>query len=839
MADYDELKRLIDQQLSIAQKISEASEMASLRECGEQIEALKKQSAKLQAELSASKKKQAALLEQNTELYQKLQTIYRDGRAQALSESQTKATAFFNAMAESENAKMGALVSKLKHVARECGKALEGKTIQAEATLLPRLNELSAATQAALDDYNATMAEYKDSFQALSAKEHEELRVSPLDVRTEPVGEKKNSWEQFVGTSLASKAGIIFLILGLISLARFSMPYLTDYVKMVLMFSASAALFGWGFTMNRKTPGPLSKGLEGGGIASCFVSITVSALYLEVMPVPFAALLCAAACFGAFYLANIRNSQTIAALAIIGGYSPLVLAVFDNSLAYYAAAYFFVLSVLALSFAMSRKWTSVSLISFFLNLASICSLLWIANDYASDNGLRFVIFPFALLSCAVYSTLPVLGNLRAKRSFSMPDALLMGANALFGSIAVFAALYAANLDIFDGALALVFCLLYAGLGYLAKGLLKAQPGAKYLYFSTAIAFSAAAIPIQFGESGLFVGWLIEGTIWAAIGYLKSDDRFKTAGFIALIMCAFRLFFYDWIFFTWLDQRVYGHMMLAIGALITLFCMIYTKSLSKAVDRIALCLILLDTLFLGIHMISVSGMPLPIRYFSSLGYCALWALALIHMKLFKGKDITFICAVVMTISSVMMIGGPTSGDLSSGQLLALLAAASLVWALAMHGSLKIWMRDFYLAPNTAAIIFAFIFVGKLAFMLTTIFDDSLLDFLATLSYSLIAVGCAVYGFAFKDSLMRRIGLCFALGAMVKLFLTDMANLTGLPRVLSFFAMGGALLAISYAYQFFTKRFADAEEDDRIRAKFFSPPEAPLPAAPDPGNGQRPV
>ena len=63
---------------------------------------------------------------------------------------------------------------------------------------------------------------------------------------------------------------------------------------------------------------------------------------------------------------------------------------------------------------------------------------------------------------------------------------------------------------------------------------------------------------------------------------------------------------------------------------------------------------------------------------------------------------------------------------------------------------------------------------------------------------------MFGFARRYVFIRRFGLGMAALSVVKLFLVDLASLTEGYRILSYFALGVTLIAISFVYQFFSKR-----------------------------------
>jgi len=87
------------------------------------------------------------------------------------------------------------------------------------------------------------------------------------------------------------------------------------------------------------------------------------------------------------------------------------------------------------------------------------------------------------------------------------------------------------------------------------------------------------------------------------------------------------------------------------------------------------------------------------------------------------------------------------------------------------------------------------------------------------YVLTALAWIVYGFMSRYSFIRRFGLGLAILAVIKLFLIDLSSLTQGYQIVSYFSLGIILVAISFVYQYFSKRLelkgevaADAKKDN---------------------------
>jgi uncharacterized membrane protein len=110
-----------------------------------------------------------------------------------------------------------------------------------------------------------------------------------------------------------------------------------------------------------------------------------------------------------------------------------------------------------------------------------------------------------------------------------------------------------------------------------------------------------------------------------------------------------------------------------------------------------------------------------------------------------------------------------------------------------------------------------FVVILTQNLITQYNLSFASAAISIIYVLTALLWIVLGFVRRYSFIRLFGLGLAILSVIKLFLIDLAALTQGYRILSYFALGVTLIAISFVYQYFNKRLelkgeapADVEE-----------------------------
>jgi len=95
---------------------------------------------------------------------------------------------------------------------------------------------------------------------------------------------KKIQTESWIGKFLMGAIASILIFIALITFAKIFLPYLTDTVKIILMFVASIALTVVGFIFNKKKPeNTFYKSLLGCGSGCIYLSILVTGVYFKAI----------------------------------------------------------------------------------------------------------------------------------------------------------------------------------------------------------------------------------------------------------------------------------------------------------------------------------------------------------------------------------------------------------------------------------------------------------------------------------------------------------------------------------------------------------------------------
>lgn len=102
------------------------------------------------------------------------------------------------------------------------------------------------------------------------------------------------------------------------------------------------------------------------------------------------------------------------------------------------------------------------------------------------------------------------------------------------------------------------------------------------------------------------------------------------------------------------------------------------------------------------------------------------------------------------------------------------------------------------------IISFYFVVILTQDLISQYNLGFNNAVISIIYLATAFAWITLGFIKRYTFIRRFGLALSISAVIKLFLIDLSFLTEGYKIISYFVFGITLLAISFVYQYFSKR-----------------------------------
>jgi len=392
-----------------------------------------------------------------------------------------------------------------------------------------------------------------------------------------------------------------------------------------------------------------------------------------------------------------------------------------------------------------------------------------------------------------------------------------------------------------------FAVVYLLLGrFIEKKFTGDERHTRALFYLTGLAFVVLIIPLQFGRAWLSLGWLVEGVFLAAYGIMSNEKRFKQAGFIISLLCLGAFILFDCTFINHY-LFVYKYSAITLGSLIILGAHMYKKMMAgqfvKIYKYFALVNVWIFTMYLilkklrdVLYIVYVRQTVYQIDYL--LGAAAVattfsLAYAFSRIKLLSdlGIKILSIALYVIGILALSVInttmtpvtrayfqaGTPELGITIIGT--AILLVLGILSVLALRDLMKMIVAERKLGIEWYPLIISGYFVIILTQNLIAQFNLSFSNAAISIIYVLTALAWIVFGFAHRYSFIRKFGLGLAILSVIKLFLIDLAGLTQGFQIISYFALGITLIAISFVYQYFSKRLelkeevsADAEKDN---------------------------
>ena len=339
---------------------------------------------------------------------------------------------------------------------------------------------------------------------------------------------KAGGLEARIGGSWFNRIGIIAIFLGV----TFFLKYAVDnqWIGPAGRVLIGAAV-GLGFLILgerlRKLYPSYAYGLTGGGIAVLYAAIWfASANKYGLLSQPVAFALMASITATASLLAARYSALPIAVLGLIGGFlTPILLSTgVDNEPALFTYIALLDLGVLALAY--SKQWRSLNYLAFISTALMFAG--WMLEWWATEK-LWTTIF-FLTLFFIIFALLAVLYNVVNRRPTSWFDLAMVFSNALL----YFGTSYSLLDDKYYGLLG-VFALLvsafYLGLGYLTYRRDSEDRLLVFTFLGLGFLFSVLAVPIQFDQHWVTMGWAIEGAVMTWIGLRANDRTSRYAAFV--------------------------------------------------------------------------------------------------------------------------------------------------------------------------------------------------------------------------------------------------------------------------------------------------------------------
>ena len=613
-------------------------------------------------------------------------------------------------------------------------------------------------------------------------------------------------------------------------------------------------------------------GLTGGGILILYLSIYAAFAFYELIGQLPAFFYMALVTTLAALLAARYSALPIAVLSLIGGFltPPLLSTGTNNEVGLFG--YIALLDAGVLSLAYRKQWRILNYLAFGATVFTIAA--WMGRYYEPEAV--WLTISFLTLFFGIFALLAVLYNIVNRQPTTWADLILIFINALlyFGTSYVLldSPLYRGGLGLF----AVLMSAFYLTLGYVTYRRDREDRLLVHTFFGLAFLFVVLAVPIQFEQHWITMGWAIEGVVMTWVG-LKANDRIsRFASLIVFIIAAIHWLTVDVGAFSYADPSftpLLNKRALSCAVLVATLvgaAWLYKRFGSNVEEGERAALTGIYTV--GANLLVVTLLSFDINdYFQQKAAAAQasaqdadllrtfygWSeidnarqLALSALWIIYGfasvawgvrrasKPIRWWGLVLLAIATVKVLT-VDSWYYSAGWnalifnytfaafALLIVALASTVWLYSHSASVSDEERSALLpvlvvGANLVAVLAlsleAYGHFEKQSVIGEEAADDSRLARQLALSVIWTVYGGAllVFGIVKRELILRIMALALLAVTIVKVFLVDLSSLKTIYRIISFVVLGGVLLAVSFLYQRYRKPLEELLGDDEREA-----------------------
>lgn len=827
MSMVSNLKNLLSKQKENLSNIEKEILQIEKNDLVTENEKIKDELSKYKSSLEKEKSENLKLSDENKKLKNALyQQLYNE-KTYILNSVQKRMDVYYKSKVQGERNRLQQLEISVKRRIDEMTNILRANRIDTQDEIYTKIEELKtllnvkvAAARQDLEKQEAVLSQNK-SEEFFKLKE-EQLTEEEIQSRI-----KQNNIESLIGLNIINKLGILLLIIGVIAASQFTYYRLTDSLKSVFMFAIGFVLLLAGEWLNRKKTNVFSLGLTSGGVAILYVALALSYFRFNILSMYPALGLCVLITIGAFILSQRYNSQTIAAFAMIGGYLPIFSISGSKAIVYGAMVYFVILNILALSISVNKKWIVSAFIGFSLNVLGslyICSIMYDETPFYPDGLITILYLIFAFIT---YTLIPVIASYKKQLNFKRSDTVLLALNTFISSVILYSVFYAFRLDKFTGLLTAIFAIIYTALGRFIEKFMPKEKTTKSLFYITAVTFVALIIPFQFDIMWLSLGWLIEGVALLSYGIFKEIKGFKKSGIVITSLCFMSFLLFDMSEYP--DNLfTFKYFSITAGSISILASLIYKKNIESTRTKLFKYLSVINLWFFSIYIVTNEFKKVLLNTLSdsnnfNIDYLitatvivisfvfayAIQRIAVIRDKITKNISI-IIYAIALVILFFLNFTSPIKGSFSEVPLSIsitgtfLLVLISLLSIFALRDFVLTLVLDKMFGVEWYPFIISFYFVVILTQDLISQYNLGFNNAVISIIYLATAFAWITLGFIKRYTFIRRFGLALSISAVIKLFLIDLSFLTEGYKIISYFVFGITLLAISFVYQYFSKR-----------------------------------
>lgn len=821
----EQLRRLQAEQARLLEEFETVVKKYESSEVHQDNETLRRDNAAYQETLQELREKYREIEKENEKLRHSLREQILDEKTNILKVSKEKLHTYFGKSTDSSRNQLKefeeetkASIEKLKK-RRTQSIHLENEAVDQKLEELSK--EIEEIAQQEREQLNREEQELLRSF----SSQYEDLAEEEVSEEVVQKRMRDNQLEMKIGLNWINKLGILLILFGVAAAFRYSYStWFNEELKGIMFSVFGLLLLAGGEWLYRKGRQTFALGLTGGGIAVLYGSIFFSYFLLNIIGLTPALLLSVLVTTGAVVLSLHYKSKTVCTFGLAGGYLPfysyLLAFALEDAAVFAAMAYFLILNGAILWISFQKQWSVVHHISFWLNVPSFFILILLSPS--SGMSIAYTVLTFLL-----YLGLTIGYPLTYRTAVKWADVVLLAFNTAISCTVIYFLFDDLGWVDFRGLLAVVFGLVYFGLGKFVEQRMNEEKQALVLFYGTSLTFAVLVVPFQFGVGWATLGWLVESIVIMLYANRYRLVLLEKAGW-AVFGLTLAAFVREVVLYMngWTPEFFHlKYTVVTAGLLLVMFYYVVdqtkgekTRLFPRFTDFIAgvkyvtllhvwIYAVYESLYWFNWHVPSAFDhywfyQGLMLSFLSvGLGY------GLKKIPLLYDRVVKYFClflygsggflGLVVTLT-MPALDGPENTITDYTALMILLGFHALVMATG-RDLLLAYIRGQYKNAEWYPALAAIYFLTVQAAFLHVQLQLGDVSFVISVIYLVTAVGYILYGFKRNFVYVRRLGLALSLFATGKLFLFDLAFLAESSAIAAYFCFGFVLLGISYLYQ----------------------------------------
>lgn len=355
--------------------------------------------------------------------------------------------------------------------------------------------------------------------------------------------ELKNNLENFIGTNLINKIGILILIFGVVIGSKYAIDnnLISPLARIVIGYSISLSLLVFALKLKPKYLN-FSAVLLSGALALLYILSYIAYDFYAFIPQSVAFILMFVFTLFAVLASLSYNKMLIALIGLVGSYAVPFLLSSNSGNILFLFSYMSIINIGILYISFKKNWKILFYSAFGFTWLIFFS--WFAKTYTKENFLLGI--GFATLFFLIFYTTFIAYKVIKKEAFAKVDVLFI----LLNSFIYFAIGYSLleNNEATKDYLGL-FAVVNAVVHFVVSKIFftKEKTDEKIFYLATGLVFIfiTMAIPIQLNGNWVTLLWSLEALLLFWLGRTKKVETYEKISY-PLILLSFFSLLQDWI-----------------------------------------------------------------------------------------------------------------------------------------------------------------------------------------------------------------------------------------------------------------------------------------------------